>query len=105
MEHQFQFLATQEDGVGGQDFHNGFVRAAGLAATAAVMVHKDQSAPIHQAGGWDGVTAQWGMGGLAALHDHFHCSEGMDQEDIQDPESKERTDIPSISKNTQFLWV
>lgn len=40
-EHQFQFLATQEDGVDEQNFHSGFVGAAGRAATAVEMVHMD----------------------------------------------------------------
>lgn len=81
-EHQFQFLARQEDGVDEQDFHTGFVEAAGPAATAAVRVHMDQSVPIHQAV----ACAQWDMVDLKAFHDHLRCSEGTDQEDIQGPE-------------------
>lgn len=105
MEHQFQFLATQEGGVDEQNSHSGFVGAAGRAATAAEMVHMDQNVPIHQAVNWDGVTAQWGMGGLVALRDQFHYSEGTEQEDIQEPKNRERTDICSISKTFFFFWV
>lgn len=86
----------------GQDLHSGFAEAAGLAATAAVGVHTHQSVPTHQPGDLGGEAGQWGMVGLKALHDHLHCSEGMPQEDIQDPGSRGNTDICSISKNTHF---
>lgn len=88
-----------EDALDGQDFHSGFGEAAGPAATAAARGHTRQSAPTPRPGGLGGEVGQWGMGGLEALHDHLHCSEGMLQEDIQDPESRGRTDVCSISKN------
>lgn len=82
--HQFQSLAMLEDAVDGHDFRSGFAQAAGLAAIAAVGEHMHQSAPMHRPGGLGGVAGPWGMGGLKALHDHLHCSEGTPQEDIQD---------------------
>lgn len=85
VERQFQSLAMLEDAVDGQDFRSGFAQAAGLAAIAAVGEHMHQSAPMHRPGGLGGEAGPWGMGGLTALHDHFHCSEGTLQEDIQDP--------------------
>lgn len=85
VEHQFQSLAMLGGVADGQDSHNGFVEAADPAATAAVKTHMAQSAPKPQAEGWDEGTGQWGRGGLGALHDHLHRSEGKTQEDIQDP--------------------
>lgn len=85
VEHQFQSLAMLGGVVDGQDFHNGFVEVADPAATAAAKMHMDQSAPKPQAGDWDEGTGQWGKGGLGALHDHLHRSEGKTQQDIQDP--------------------
>lgn len=84
-EHHFQSLAMLEDVVGGQDSHNGFVEAAGLAAIVAVRVDTHQSVPMHQPGRWGGETGQWGMGDLEAWYDPLHCSEDMFQEDILDP--------------------
>lgn len=47
-----QSQAMLEGGPGVQGFHNGFVEAAGLAATAAVRgVHKHQSVSIHHSEG------------------------------------------------------
>lgn len=85
VERQFQSRAMLGDAVDGQDFRSGFGEAAGLAAIAAVGVHTLQSAPTHQPGGFGAEAGRWGMGGLKALHDHLHCSEGTPQEDIQDP--------------------
>lgn len=85
VERQFQSLAMLEGVQDGQDFRSGFVEAAGLAATAAVRGHMRQSAPTHRPGGSGGEAGQRGMGGLGALRDHFRCSEGTVQQDIQDP--------------------
>lgn len=85
VEHQFQSPAMLGGVVDGQDFHNGFVEAADPAATAAVKMHMDLSVSKPQAGGWDEGTGQLGRGGLGALHDHLHRSEGKTQQDIQDP--------------------
>lgn len=93
VEHQFQSQATLEGVPGGQDFRRDFVEAAGLAAIAAVRGHRPQSVPRSQPGGSGGEAGQWGMGGLGALHDHFHCSGGTVQQDIQDPESRDTIDI------------
>ena len=86
----------------GQDFRSGFAEAAGLAAIAAVEGRTQQSVPTRQPGGLSGEAGQWGMGGLKALHDHLHCSEGTPQEDIQGPGSRGKTDICSISKSTNL---
>lgn len=51
VEHQFQSLAMLGDVVDGQDFHSGFVEAAGQAATAAVRVYMHQSVPKPRPGG------------------------------------------------------
>lgn len=102
-EHLFQFLATLEDVVDGLDSHNGFVEAVAPAAMAAVRVHMDQSVPMHQPAGWDEVTGQLGMGDLEAMHGHSHCSEGTVREDIQDPESRNKTNV-SHSENISFAF-
>lgn len=88
MEHRFRSQATLEGVPGGQDFRSDFVEAAGPAAIAAVRGHRPQSVPRSQPGGLGGEAGQWGMGGLGALHDHFHCSGGTVQQDIQEPESR-----------------
>lgn len=105
VEHQFQYPATLEDVLDGQDFHSGFVEAADWAATAAVRVRTHQSAPKPRPGSWGGETDQWGTGGLEALHDLLHCSEGTVQEDIQDPESRGRTDECSKKKKIKIFWM
>lgn len=85
-EHHFQSRAMLEDGLDGHGFQSGSVEAAGLAAIAAAKEgHMHQSASIHHLGDLDEEAGQWDMGGLEALHDHLHCSEGMLQEDIHDP--------------------
>lgn len=82
----------------GQDFHSGFVAAAaGLAATAAVWGHMPQSVPTRQPVGLCGEAGYWGMEGLGALHDHFHCSDGMVQQDIQDPERRGKREIKMVT--------
>lgn len=101
-EHQIQFLARLEDVLDGQGFHNGSVEAAGLAATAAVRVHMDPSAPMHQPARWDEATGQLGMGDLEASHGHSHCSEGT-QEDIPDPESRKKDKNLTFTKS--LFWV
>lgn len=87
----------------GQDFRSGLAEAAGLAAIAAVGGRTHQSAPTHRPGGFGGEAGQWGMRGSKVLHDHLHCSVGTPQEDIQEPGSRGKTDICSISRNTLFL--
>lgn len=82
---RFRSPAMLEGVQDGQDFRSGFVGAAGLAAIAAVRGHTALSVPTHRSGGSGGEAGQRGTEGLEALHDHFHCSEGMVQQDIQDP--------------------
>lgn len=103
MERQFQSLATLEGEQDGWDSRSGFVAAADLAAIAAVRLHTHQSAPTLQPGDLGGEPDLWGTVGLVASHDHFRYSEGTVQQDIQDPESRGRTDICSIVKYVYFL--
>lgn len=81
---QFQFLAMLEDVEDEQDSRSGSVEAADPAATAAVMVHMDQSAPMHPPVGWGVETGWLDTGDVGALHAHLHCSASMVQEDIRD---------------------
>lgn len=97
VEHQFQSPAMLEGVPGGQDFRSDFAEAAGLAATAAVKGHRPQSVPRSQPEGSGGEAGQWGMEGLGALRDRFHCSGGTVQQDIQDPESRGTIDITIFS--------
>lgn len=103
MERQSQSLATPEGEQDGRDSRSGFVAAADLAAIAAVRLHTHQSAPTLQPGDSGGEPDLWGTVGLEASHDHFRYSEGTVQQDIQDPESRGRTDIRSIVKDVYFL--
>lgn len=80
-----------EGAQGEQDFHNGFVEAAGRAATAAARGHMPPSGPSHQSAGLDGEAGQRDTAGSEALHDHCHCSEDTAQQDIQDPGSRVKT--------------
>lgn len=103
MERQSRSLATPEGEQDGRDSRSGFVAAADLAAIAAVRLHTHQSAPTLQPGDSGGEPDLWGTVGLEASHDHFRYSEGMVQQDIQDPESRGRTDIRSIVKDVYLL--
>lgn len=103
MERQSRSLATPEGEQDGRDSRSGFVAAADLAAIAAVRLHTHQSAPTLQPGDSGGEPDLWGTVGLEASHDHFRYSEGTVQQDIQDPESRGRTDIRSIVKDVYFL--
>lgn len=103
VERQSRSLATPEGEQDGRDSRSGFVAAADLAAIAAVRLHTHQSAPTLQPGDSGGEPDLWGTVGLEASHDHFRYSEGTVQQDIQDPESRGRTDIRSIVKDVYFL--
>lgn len=103
MERQSRSLATPEGEQDGRDSRSGFVAAADLAAIAAVRLHTHQSAPTLQPGDSGGSPDLWGTVGLEASHDHFRYSEGMVQQDIQDPESRGRTDVCSIVKDVYLL--
>lgn len=81
---QYQFLAMQEDVGDGQDSRSGFVEVADQAATAAVTVRTDRSAPMPQLVGRDVKTGWLGMRDAGASHVRLHCSVGMVQEDIRD---------------------
>lgn len=99
VEPHFQSRAMLEDELDGQGFQSGSVGAAGLAAIAAVREgHMHQSASIHHPEDLDGEADQWDMGGLEALHDHLHYSEGTRQEDIQDP-------LDSVSLDSEDVGV
>lgn len=103
VERQSRSLATPEGEQDGRDSRSGFVAAADLAAIAAVRLHTHQSAPTLQPGDSGGEPDLWGTVGLEASHDHFRYSEGTVQQDIQDPESRGRTDVRSIVKDVYFL--
>lgn len=90
-----------EDALDGQGYCSGSVKAAGLAATAAVRERKPQSVAMHRSGGLDGEAGQWDMGGCEKLHGHLQCSEGMVQQDSQDPERTVKRDILTFMFNNQ----
>lgn len=95
--HRCQSQATLEGALVGQGSRSGLPVAAGQAATAvAERGHKLQSESTSQLGDLGGELDPWDMEDLEAFHDHFHCSEDMGLQDIQDSDSRGRTNTETI---------